>query len=157
MEKFFSLALESQKMLPDCHGSPVIDFLAQALFYEVFVNMGVGVGVKPQPHPNVDKAQQFILCNFHRTLSGQEIASSVGMSYQHLARLFRIAFGCTPMEMLWTIRIEQGAELLYSTGLSVAEIAIRVGFQDPFHFSKCIKKQFNFSPRELRDKLKSSS
>ena len=41
MENVFRLGLESQIWLPECYGSPVVDHLAQALFYEFFFRNGV--------------------------------------------------------------------------------------------------------------------
>jgi AraC-like DNA-binding protein len=40
--------------------------------------------------------------------------------------------------------------MLSATGLTVAEIADRCGFQSPFHFSRLVKKLQGCSPRETR-------
>ena len=150
IEKILRFGLEAQRYYA-CHRHLVVDHLAQTLFYEYFAATGVLTGEENLPNSNVEKAMQFIGNNLHRHLSGKAIADSVGMSYQHLAQLFRNEFGSTPMKMLWKIRIEKGADLLSSTRLSVDEIASQLGFQNPFHFSRCIKKHFNSSPIELRE------
>jgi len=63
---------------------------------------------------------------------------------------FRRATGLTPARYLWRLRGERGAAMLAETGLSVAEVAERCGFANPFHFSRFVRRLFALSPRELR-------
>jgi len=149
MEKIFRLGLETQRM-SGRRLSPVIEHLGQALFHEFFAAAGVSLESGKPLHPAVEKALRFIESHLEMAISSKEIATSAGMSYQHLARLFRTELGDSPSRKLWRIRAERGAELLRSTGLSVGEIAAQLGFQNPFHFSRCIKKLFALAPVELR-------
>lgn len=153
MEKLFRLAAETLGMKRRQH-SYVARHLGLALFYEIFSATGIFHESGKPLHPGVEKALQFLERNLHKTISSKAIATSIGISYQHLARLFRNDLGSTPSRELWRIRTERGAELLRSTGLSVGEIATQLGFQNPFHFSRCIKKRFAFSPVELRERSK---
>lgn len=73
---------------------------------------------------------------------------ALGMSYAHLARVFRRAFGVTPGRYLNAIRIEAARELLKHPGASVAETAYRTGFSDPAYFSRTFKKLTGVSPRD---------
>ena len=55
--------------------------------------------------------------------------------------------GYSPNEYLRTMRMKKAAELLLSEEhLTVAEVAYKVGINDPFYFSKCFKTQFGISP-----------
>ena len=63
---------------------------------------------------------------------------------------FRARMRTTPARYLWRRRAERGATMLYETGHSIAEIADRCGFQNPFHFSRMIKAHFGVSPKALR-------
>jgi AraC-like DNA-binding protein len=63
---------------------------------------------------------------------------------------FRARMRTTPARYLWRRRAERGATMLYETGHSIAEIADRCGFQNPFHFSRMIKAHFGVSPKVLR-------
>ncbi len=58
--------------------------------------------------------------------------------------------GCTPARHLWKFRLERGVAMLEETGHTVAEIAYRCGFKNPFHFSRLIKQQAGRPPREIR-------
>lgn len=55
--------------------------------------------------------------------------------------------GFSPNEYLRIIRMKKAAELLLSDEkFTVAEVAYKVGVNDPFYFSKCFKAQFGISP-----------
>ena len=77
-------------------------------------------------------------------------ARAAGITPQHLIRLFREHYQITPGRYLWQMRVDRGAGLLAATGLTVAEIADRCGFKNPFHFSRLLRKMQGHSPREVR-------
>jgi AraC family transcriptional regulator of arabinose operon len=98
-------------------------------------------------------AQRYIEQNLAEALDLSQIAAAAGVTPQHLTRLFRRELHITPMRYLWQLRTQRGVELLGETGLSIAEIAERVGFQSPFHFSRLVRQQYGCGPRELRQRL----
>ena len=48
------------------------------------------------------------------------------------------------------LRLRHAQELLLSTDASVAEVGVRSGFADQFHFSRQFKAAFGLSPRGYR-------
>ena len=66
-----------------------------------------------------------------------------------ISRFVRVT-DLTPDSYLWRLRTQKGIAMLSATGLPVAEIADRCGFQSPFHFSRLVKKLQGCSPRETR-------
>ncbi len=54
--------------------------------------------------------------------------------------------GVSPNELIKVKRLNKAAKLLLDGGLTVAEVSYKVGFEDPFYFSKCFKAQYNCSP-----------
>ena len=75
---------------------------------------------------------------------------AAGCSVNTLIYKFRAAVGTTPARHLWRLRTEKGLTLLAETGWTVAEIADRCGFKNPFHFSRLIKQHQRLPPREIR-------
>lgn len=78
------------------------------------------------------------------------LAEAVGVSTQHLIRLFRQHCQTSPARFLWEARTRRGVELLRETGLSVSQISEQVGFASPFHFARLVKQAYGASPRDLR-------
>jgi len=48
------------------------------------------------------------------------------------------------------MRISKADQLLKSTGLTVNEIAFRVGFSNPYHFSRMYKQSTGITPTRSR-------
>ena len=80
---------------------------------------------------------------------------AAGVTPQHLIRSFREYYQQTPGRYMWQLRVERGAELLAATGLTVSEIAGQCGFNNPFHFSRLMRKMQGLSPRQLRERTRS--
>ena len=54
--------------------------------------------------------------------------------------------GLSPNELIKVKRLKRAAELLLQGDLTVSEVSYKVGFEDPFYFSKCFKAQYKCSP-----------
>ncbi len=80
----------------------------------------------------------------------EDIADAAGLSMDHFGRVFRKHMGQPPMRYLRQVRIEKACYLLRCTTDRVEDIARRVGFEDPFHFSRVFKSVKGVSPREYR-------
>ena len=80
------------------------------------------------------------------------LARLCGMSPTHFSRLFRRAFGTSPIDWLRRFRISQAKRLLVETTPGVEEIASRTGYGDRFFFSKDFRRYTGATPREFRTK-----
>lgn len=83
-------------------------------------------------------------------ISVREMAEALHMSERQLNRKCQTFFQKTPSALFREFRMRQAQELLQKQDLSVQEIAWRIGFQDPFHFSRTFRKMFGVSPKEYR-------
>jgi AraC family transcriptional regulator len=63
------------------------------------------------------------------------ISRAAGLSEFHFARLFKTATGVTPFQFVTRTRMERAKQLLRKTRLPILEIAERVGYHKPSHFS----------------------
>lgn len=54
-------------------------------------------------------------------------------------------------ELITNYRLQKSAELLQNTRLSISEIALECGFNDPAYFSRLFKQRFGLSPKEYRN------
>jgi len=62
------------------------------------------------------------------------------MAPDHLRRLFQQATGRTPVSYLAELRVAEARRLLKVGGLSIKQVAARVGIPDPYYFSRLFKK-----------------
>ncbi len=81
-----------------------------------------------------------------------ELAALCGMSESHFTRLFRSAFGTTPIDWLRRERISQAKRRLVETRDAIKEIAAQVGYGDHYFFSKDFKRFTGVPPRAYRQR-----
>ena len=134
---------------------PAVDLLAslaRTVFEEFLcaVEAGAPDPVRPPLPAAVRRARDFIDAHYPEPVDLARLGRAAGVAPKHLGKLFRQHLGVTPVRHLWQVRTARGAQLLTETGLTLGEIAGRVGFQNPFHFSRLIRQEFGVSPRQLR-------
>jgi len=85
-------------------------------------------------------------------LSTMMVAAACGISPRYLSYLLK-QNGTTFSALVWDQRLEVASRWLSSAqacDISMAEIAFRVGFKSPAHFSRMFKRVFKKGPREYR-------
>lgn len=84
------------------------------------------------------------------TASIAQVASAVGLSEEHLRRVFRRHVGMSPYQYYLELKIHRAQRMLRDTNLTVKQIARILGFESPFHFSKTFKHRAGLSPIQWR-------
>lgn len=79
----------------------------------------------------------------------EEIAQAAGVETSSVCRWFRRYQGTSPYQYLLRRKMNAAAEYLIENGGLVKEVAQRVGFSDPFHFSRAFKAVHGVAPRTL--------
>jgi len=79
----------------------------------------------------------------------EQLGADVGLSRVHVYRKIKHLTGLSVSEFIRNYRLKKAAELLTSSGHSVAEIAYETGFSSPSYFSKCFRELYNLTPSEF--------
>ena len=79
-----------------------------------------------------------------------EVASRFGLSSDTVSSKVRAATGRNFMEYLHRCRLVPAQHLLATTELNVWQVAARVGFSTPQHFSRVFRKYTGLSPARYR-------
>ena len=88
--------------------------------------------------------------DYARPLDVPALARVALMSPTHFTRSFRATFGETPHRYLQRRRIERAMALLRDPGLTVTEVALRVGFESLGTFSRTFRAVVGVPPSEYR-------
>lgn len=79
-----------------------------------------------------------------------ELAAMFHLSQSSLKLCFKALYGVPVAGYLRTVRMDTAARLLQESDLPVAEIAHRVGYEDPSRFSAAFRRHTGRRPTELR-------
>ena len=90
--------------------------------------------------------------NFCHSLPLDAFAKMCHRSLSSFKREFRRCYRTTPGKWLIGRRLECAAQMLRSTNMSMTEIALECGFEEPAHFSRTFKTKFGRSPTDYREK-----
>jgi len=102
---------------------------------------------KPRP---LARLARFIEQNYAKKISLSDMAKAAEVTESYLVRLCRKHGKPTPAQWLWDERVARGHDLLRNTGLNVTEVADRVGFSNPYHFSRLFKDRTGMTPKQAR-------
>ena len=107
---------------------------------------------KPYSFPigRLRRVIDYMRTNLDENLPLVELARRGGLSQSHFARAFREAMGEPPHRYLVGLRIERARDLLENTRMSVIEIGMVCGFQQPTHFATMFRRLTGMSPRAWR-------
>lgn len=111
---------------------------------------GAGAGeLHSRSFPGLQQAISMLSYQYGQHTSIGEIAKALGYHRAHLTKLFKETTGLSPMQYLNKVRMKKAEELL-ENGLTVAQTAASVGFNDPLFFTKQFRKWSGVSPTEFR-------
>jgi AraC-like DNA-binding protein len=98
-----------------------------------------------------NKAIDFMQLNLSNALTLDNIAQEAQLSSSFFSRKFRQDTGYSPIEYFNHLRIQKACQLLHFGELRINEIALSIGIEDPFYFSRLFKKHMGISPGTYRN------
>lgn len=102
----------------------------------------------------VRRTRRLLAANLAGRIDWLRLSAELGASYSKLRHLFAEQVGIPPARYHLKLRLEEAKRLLRETALPVAEIAARVGFGDPNHFSAMYARETGRSPtRDRREHM----
>src|SRR5262249_28686152 len=101
-------------------------------------------------YQRLHRGRDFISSCYAQPLNVARIAHVAHLSPFYFQRLFRLAFGQTPMQYLQEQRLAVARRLLVTTDQPVTVVCLAVGFESPGSFSWLFRKRFRVSPRGFR-------
>ncbi|NOU69376.1 response regulator [Paenibacillus sp. LMG 31461] len=94
----------------------------------------------------IDQIEQYVNSHFHENMTLKDVAAKFYMNHAYLGQLFRRKKEIHFNEYLHQVRIEEAKRLLRLTDLKIAEVAKKVGYNDPAYFSGKFEKHVGFTP-----------
>jgi AraC-like DNA-binding protein len=111
---------------------------------------GLRASTREEAYRRLHWARDFIDACFSEPLTVARVAKVAAMSPYHFQRLFRQAFGETPMQRVQARRLLAAARLLVETDRHVTRICGEVGFESLGTFSALFRRRFGAPPSAFR-------
>jgi transcriptional regulator GlxA family with amidase domain len=97
-----------------------------------------------------EDAVAIVEAEYAADLSLDDIARRVASSRRQLQRAYSEIGQTTFREHLTAVRMERAADLLRTRGLTVRDVAHRVGYRQPAQFAKAFRRHHGVAPSDFR-------
>lgn len=128
---------------------------ANIRFFEFITSIIYGVKKKHFGPANdqVRESIDFMKSKLDKCLTIEDLANHLKYSVSHYSFLFKKATGTSPLHYFNQLKMQQACQYLSFTDLSSKEICFKLGFEDPYYFSRLFKKMMGFSPSKYRNTI----
>ncbi|WP_084956548.1 helix-turn-helix transcriptional regulator [Thermoactinospora rubra] len=128
-------------------GSPYLEVETSAIVHDVLVALR---RCRADEHPGGEPVLARLARDACLPLSVTEHARRLGMPPAELRQVVRRLTGSSPKDYLLTVRLNRAKDLLATSGLPVAAVARRVGYDDAAYFTRIFTRRVGLPPSEFR-------
>lgn len=133
-----------------CHAPRICATLLELLVLKIAesrVPMSAG---ETQAFATFQHCRRHIVEHFARLRTLEQITRECHVNGAYLCRLFQRYEQRSPYQFLLRLKMNLAAELLLQPNSLIKQVGERIGFEDPFHFSRAFKGVFGVSPDAFR-------
>ncbi|MGV0026143.1 helix-turn-helix transcriptional regulator [Phormidesmis priestleyi] len=102
------------------------------------------------PKDMLNVAIEYINDHLGKKILLEAMAAKLHISQYHFCRMFKQSTGMSPHRYLMQQRVEQAKQLLRKPELTVTDIALECGFNNPSHLAKYFRRYTGVSPSKFR-------
>jgi AraC family transcriptional regulator len=102
----------------------------------------------------IEVAKQLMLDNLDADIPVSVVAEACALSRSHFTRKFKASTDFSPKEWMRGQRIQRGKELLRSSVMLIAEIAVECGFSDQSHFCRTFVRAEGMTPYAWKQRIR---
>ena len=151
------LALREVPMVKCIVGYMMSVYLRKEPFWQLQLSAGLGAVLTRIIHyadghmrALIDQVIDLVSRKYMEPLNNGDIASELGYHPNYVNSVFVRDMGMSLHQYLMRYRVEMAMQLLLTTQLPVADIAVKVGFRHFSHFSNCFHRLTGVAPAAYR-------
>lgn len=107
-----------------------------------------------ESNPAVRKAIQYFKKNLDKKLTLRQVAQEAGYATTYFTILFKKVTNYPPLSYFSHLKILKACEYLDYTSLKIKDISYRLGYSDPYYFTRDFRKKMGLSPRQYRNRIR---
>lgn len=101
------------------------------------------------PH-HVEDVISYMQSRIHENMTLDELAAWTNLSKGHLTQLFKQHTGYPPIRFFINLKMQRACRYLDLTDMTVKQVAAKLGYGDPYYFSRLFTRTIGMSPSEYR-------
>jgi len=152
------IASHAAQGVDDTHDAPADDLDVRRFHWDAAARLGAaliaGAGMQgaEAPAAGLDFARidRWLRAHLSEPLRIADLAAHCGFSMRRFHQLFIDAFGETPHRYLQRLRLDTSLTLLADPRLSLADIALDIGFGDQSAYTHAFTRRFGLAPGQWR-------
>jgi AraC-like DNA-binding protein len=148
------------KLLPEKKGLDrvigllnILDIFSQTTEFQYLADSGYSHAYTQKDNHKIDRVFRFVLNNYHRNISLQEIAELTHLTPQSFCRFFKNRTRKSFIQFVNEVRIGQACRKLVEEDWTVAEVAYACGFSNLSNFNRFFKEATGKTPRAYRHEI----
>jgi AraC-like DNA-binding protein len=132
------------------YASQVLHHLLACLLFD---NPAFSPLLRTSQFRSINASIQWMHANVAATLTLEQMAARAALSKSHFIRLFKQQTDYSPMDYFIHLKMQRACALLAFSQKTVREIALDIGYDDPYYFSRVFHKVVGVSPSGYRQQL----
>ncbi|MEO7214654.1 AraC family transcriptional regulator [Mucilaginibacter sp.] len=111
---------------------------------------------KPVDNDTVEKTIRYMQDNINTMIRLDELSGYARLSTSHYSAIFRAKTGYSPIEYFNQLKVQKACQYISFITMSIKNIALSLGIEDQYYFTRMFTKLMGISPNEYRKKVKAS-
>lgn len=101
----------------------------------------------------VQQVKEYIDAHYKEDINRDNMGNITFYNPAYLAKIFKREMGQSIGNYLMERRVERAKELLITTNMSIADIAVEIGYDNFSYFSRMFKKKTGYAPKEYKKEM----
>ncbi|GHT67646.1 transcriptional regulator [Bacteroidia bacterium] len=125
--------------------------ISSFLYINTFRDVKLRKGLLNQNVFFISLATHYMAENIEKKLTLKDLSSHFRYSESYFNRMFCKEVHLSPINYFLHLKIERAGQLLLHTNMKINQISLKLGFDDPYYFSRLFKKIKGVSPKAYRE------
>ena len=151
------LSLRDELLAPSPFTETYVDYVARLIAARLIRNhssepagIRLDMAAPSDVQRKIARVTEFVQSNLHRSLQLNDVAKVLDLSVVQLAGLFRKGLGQPPHRFILNLRVARARQLLATSDLPIAEIALACGFSHQEHMTRIFRREIGLTPAVYR-------
>lgn len=131
----------------------ILQILSETSEFHYLANTGYSHAYNHKDNHKIDRVFRFVLTNYNRNISLNEVAELTALTPQSFCRFFKNRTRKSFIQFVNEVRIGQVCKKLAEEDWTVAEIAYSCGFSNLSNFNRFFKDAMGKTPRGYRQEI----